>query len=597
MDNKEYIRLDFLPGVTSNITQHAIEGGWYDSDKVRFRDGKPRSIGGWVDVNGVASTVTFQGKARGLHTWTDYTGIDYVAFGTDKKLYIWKQSSNFVDITPVRTSTNLSNNFNTSVSSNLVLITATGHGGADGDIIAIVSATISLGNTILLTSAGVSTEYTAIVSNANTFWVSTASVATSALSQGGGTAILLWYLPIGRTDATPGLGWGAGAWGVSTWGTARGTGILQPLRTWALDSWGQTLVAAPHHLALYQWGLSETTRASVITAAPSIIDFLVVSPEDQHVICVGTHDESGTYNPLLVRWCSQGNLTDWATSATNTAGSKTLSGKGKLVSAMRGIHQILLFTDTALYSMTHQGPPLTFAFDIIGDNCGIIAPHARVFADGRAFWMGHKQFFYYDGAVHPLKCPVRNMVFDILHEDQASKTYAGHNSQFNEITWFFQSLSASEVDRYVSYNYVQDCWYYGTLARTSWMDADIFTRPVAAGTDGKLYFHESGVSANGDELNSYIESGFMNIKDGTEISFVDAFVPDFEVSAGSLNVTLRMNKYPQQTPTNKGPIPINSTTGKKGIRARGRQLAVRVSGNGKWVYGSPLIRIKSDGER
>ena len=595
MDKKEYVRLDFQPGIVSNSTQYATEGGWFDGDKVRFYGGKPRAIGGWINVNGVQSSATYDGITRGLHSWTDYTGNSYVAIGTHKRLQVWDRSQTFIDITPIRLTQALTNNFNTSSGSAEVLISATGHGGSNNDIIAIVSATISIGNTIVLSSAGTSTEYTAIVSSANIVRVCVVSAATSTLAGGGGTAQLVWYLPVGRQHNQLGTGWGAGAYGVSSWGTERGSGVLQILRTWSLDTWGQTLVAAPKGGSLYQWGLNTNSRASVITAAPSIIDYMFVSPEDQHLICLGTHDTGGTYNPLLVRWCSQANLNDWATSATNTAGSKTLSGKGKLISGIRTPNQMLLFTDNALYAMTFIGPPLTFGFSFLGDGCGLVAPHAAVVVDGRVYWMSQESFFMYDGGIVPLTCPVRDKVFGMINAQQKTKVWAARNSRFHEVLFFYQSTDATEIDRYVSFNYIDNAWAYGTLARTAWIDQDILSNPVAAGTDGKLYYHESGVSADGGPLSNFIESGFIDIKDGTDIMFVDRFIPDFNVTTGQTNITLKFAKYPNSTPVQKT-FTTNAQTLSKGVRGRGRHMAIRVSSNGAWIYGSPRVRVKTDGE-
>lgn len=603
MDDKQLVRLDFKPGLESNQTQYAAEGAWFDGDKVRFYQGKPETIGGWINVHGAGASTAFDGIARGIHTWTDNVGVNYVAIGTHRRLYVWDKSSNFIDITPIRANTALTDNFNTSTGSAEVLITATGHGGNNGDIIAIVSASISIGNTIILSSVGTTVEYTAIVSDANTVRLSVVSAATSTLVQGGSTAQLIWYLPVGRLNNTPGTGWGGGAWGVSTWGTARSSGVLQILRTWSLDSWGQTLVASPRGGALYHWGINTNTRASVITAAPSIIDFMIVSPEDQHIICLGTHDEAGAYNPMIVRWNSQGNLTDWTASATNTAGTKTLSGKGKLISGIKARNQILLFTDNSLYSMAHQGAlvgntaiSLTFDFSFLGGNCGIVAPHAAVLADGRVFWMSHNQFFVYDGAIIPIPCPVRDKVFDIIDHQQMTKTFAGQIAKFNEVIWFFQSMSSTEIDRYVAFNYMENTWSYGTLTRTAWIDQDNFDNPMGTGTDSKLYYHETGVSADGGALANYVESGYIDLGDGTDLLFVDKFLPDFNVSIGNIGVSFKFSKFPNQTPVEKGPVNVGNTTKQKGVRGRGRQMAIRVSSNNHWRYGSPRVRVKPDGE-
>ena len=600
------VRVDFKPGINRELTAYSGTGGWYDADMVRFRYSRPEKIGGWQDVNGVGASATFNGTCRNLWNWTALDGAQYTGIGTNTKLEVWL-SPTYSDITPIRVSLSATSIFSTSAGSTDVIVSIVGHGATQGSSVFFTSVNTTVGG-VAFTGEYVVTSV--IGSDSFTVSVTTAAAATSA--SGGGPTTGYFLLNIGTTDSQQGTGYGTGSYGRGGYGTAATatSGPLLRLRTWSLDNWGEDLVACPRPQgAIYYWDKTSGTdvRAYQVTSAPTQADYVIVSPEDRHLIALGTLDAAtSAYNPLYIRWCSQENINDWAASSTNTAGDKLLSGATRITGVQRARGQILIWTEDALYGMQHAGPPFTFAFNHLGAGCGLMGPNGMVEVGGRTFWMADQKFMIYDGAApRPIKCDVLRHVFDNLDTAQLDKITAASNAEFNEVIWFYQSTSATEVDKCVAYNYLEDLWWIGTLARTAWADRGVYGQPIGAGADGHLYFHEVGTDANGSALAAHIESNEFDMSDGQQVIFNDRMIPDFSdrdgsALTGNLDYSIKYRPYPGATQQTKGPYTVSAATQKVDHRVRGRQIAIRVDSSGtgqSWRFGSLRFRIAPDGER
>jgi hypothetical protein len=601
------------PGVNRELTRYAGEGGWYDSDKVRFRYGQPEKIGGWQNINGVGDTVTVPGVGRSLFTWVNLAGTTYLAVGTNSHLMVW-DGGQYFDITPVDTSVSASNIISTSAGSTTITVSVSAHGHSTGDYFYFTSVVATVGGNIYPVSAPLG-GFSITVVDANSFTINTGVTAAATSASSGGVATGFFIHPSGFGSNAASFGWGAGVWsGGQGWGTPASSAFVAPLRYWSMDNWGEDLVASPRNNGIYYWDSSQGTakRAYQVTATPSQNTQILVSPEDRHLISFGCPDAlTSVVNPLYIRWCSQEDINDWTASATNTAGDKVLSGASKIVAARRTRGQILIWTDENLYSMQQVGPPYTFGFQLIGTNCGVLGQNAMTEVGGRTYWMADERFMMYDGAAaRPLKCDVLRYVFEALDRTQLDKIVCGSNTSYNEVIWFYPTTSG-EVDSYVIYDYMQDLWSIGTMVRTAWIDQGIATYPIAAeyaGSATKLYYHEYGNDADGAALPSYIESNLFDLDAGQELMYMDRIIPDFsdrngDEMPGNVEITLHTLKYPN-TPTaqevTKGPFTVSAQTQKIDLRIRGRHAYYRIDGDGvntSWRLGAMRFRVAPDGER
>lgn len=601
----ELIRIDLKPGINRELTRYAGEGGWYDCDMVRFRYGKPEKIGGWVNIQGTGVSGSVLGYARNIIGWNDLTGQKWMGIGTNEKLYVW-EGGTYSDITPVAASISSTNIFTTQAGSTTVIVSLTGYQYSTGDFVDFTSVTTTIGGNVVI-SGGYQLTY--IGSGSFSIDAGVTAAATSAAA--GGPVTGFYELAVGPQSNTPGTGWGAGSWGVSTWGTPRASNIIIPLRTWSFDTWGQDLVANPRSGGIYIWNPTSgvDVRAALVTGAPSRADFILVSPEDRHMIAFGVPDTvTSVYTPLYIRWCSQEDYNDWAPSPTNDAGDKLLSGANHIAAVLRSRGQILIWTDTALFSMQQIGPPYTFGFQTIGQNCGIVGPNAVIDAGGRTYWMGDQKFQMYTGAAPvTLPCTVLRYVFDNLDTTQLDKVFAASNAEFNEVTWFYQSKDSTtgDIDRCVTYNYVEDLWSIGTLSRTCWLDKGVFEAPIGFGLNGVGYYQETGFDADGAAMDSFVQSNEFDLGHGQDIMFLDRIIPDQSNRNGnpldghiSFYISYRM--YPGSPAQTKGPYLVSAGTRKVDVRVRGRQMSYLIESDGlgqSWRLGSVRFRQAPDGQR
>lgn len=445
--------VQFRPGVFADITDYAAEGTWVDSDKIRFRDGFPECIGGWTKF--IASS--FTGVPRAMHSWSEISGVRNLAVGTTSKLQIM-QGEVIFNITPIRASGNLTDPFTTANGSASVVVDASSHGLEAGDTVVYSGATAVGGLTISGAYA------VASVVDADTYTI-TAPSAASGTATGGGTVAYQYEMHVGTVSASAGFGWGASSWGSDTWGTARTTSdVATHPANWSMDNWGEDLLASPRGDKIYVWDASAGTgaRAAVVSASPTA-EMFIVSPEDRHVIALGADGD-----PMKIMWCDQEDYTNWTPGPTTTADERRLLDGSRIIAGLRTSGEILIWTDTALYSLQYTGAAdYIFTLRRIGDSGSIAGQHAAIEKNGTVFWMGTKQLFMYNGRVQPLACPVQRTVFDDLDQTQAEKVVCCLNSMFNEVMWLYPSLSGGtgEPDRYVKLNYVDNVWDIGSLAR------------------------------------------------------------------------------------------------------------------------------------
>tara|TARA_R110002110_G_scaffold301802_1_gene515775 strand:+ start:10908 stop:12824 length:1917 start_codon:yes stop_codon:yes gene_type:complete len=634
-------KLLFKPGVNRETTSYSNEGGWFDVDKVRFRFGFPEKIGGWIK----RSASSFLGTCRALHPWMTLSQDKFIGVGTNLKYYI-DQGGEFIDITPLRLTAGAGDaTFSASNGDATVTVTETAHGAVKSDFVTF-SAAVSLGGNI--TAARLNQEYQiATIVDDNNFTIEAREVAdlgaitvdgqytpTPVLASAGDTGnggtltVAAYQVNVGLDTTVFGNGWGAGTWGRGTWGSAANVNVLtETLRIWSHDNFGQDLLINVRDGGVYYWdaAVGLGTRAVNIVdlagsvSAPTIAKQVLVSDRDRHVIVFGCDTESdpGVQDPLAIRFSSQESLTDWATSADNTAGELRLGSGSEIVTAVETKQQILVYTDESLYAMQFLGPPFTFGINLISEKTSIMGPLAAVAVEDNVFWMGQQQFFAFAGTVQQIPCTVRDYVFDNFNYSQTEKVIASVNGQNSEVWWFYPSASSENVDKYVVYNYIEQVWYYGNLARTAWMDQGIYDDPIAASQDGYLYEHElgfdDGSTTPATAISAYIESSQVDIGDGDNFAFISRLVPDVTflnstASTPSATMTLKTRNFPGGnylqtlgTPVEKtASVPVEQFTQKIDVRLRGRSFAFRMSSEDtgvSWRLGSPRLDIRPDGRR
>jgi hypothetical protein len=492
---------------------------------------------------------------------------------------------------------NLTDPFTVTAGNALVVITHPSHGRSAGDYVHFEDASPVGGLTV-------NGEYTVTtVLDANSYTI-THGTAASFSSSGGGTISYLYEISIGNVNGLGGAGYGTSTYGTGLYGQATTSSLAssEP-RIWSLSNDGDVLVANPWGGKMYEWKRYEGGRATRIPGAPTQVDFSFITPE-RFLVALGTLDFANSeYDPMLSRWSDRDNRYQWTPAGTNQSGEFPLSEGGQILKGMVGRGESVIFTDKALYSMRYTGDIApTYEFNLISTNVGLLAPMAAIHIEGRIFWAtSTKKFYVYSGGVpEPLECPVRDFIFDNLSASQEAKTFIGGNSNFNEFLLFYPTDdNDGEISNYVIYNYVDRVWANGTMERTSWIDSGSIDFPIAASPDGYLYFHEEGDSADGSPMNSWAESGDFDIQDGQQIMFSTRIIPDFRMTMGALDLTIKYRKYPNGTQGTKGPYEITPTTTKIHPRIRGRQWAIRIEANatGFWRLGDLRVDVMEDGEQ
>jgi hypothetical protein len=603
-------KLNIAPGIDKQDTEYGAEGRWIDSDNVRFHYGLPQKVGGWLKL----IQETLIGVARDIHTWTSLDGVRYTALGTDRKLYLYSEGVAY-DITPIRLEAALTNPFTTNATTT-VTVAHTSHGASVGDFVTFDSFSAING-----LDMNKEFEITTVV-DANSYKVTHSSQASGSTSGGGGSGNAKYQISVGVAEATYGYGWGTDAWNVDAWNTPRSTStVTLDARNWSFDNFGEDLIATVHKGKTFRWDTSNGTgvRAVAISQAPTSSRFTLVSMPDRHIFLFGTETTIGnstTQDDLFLRFSSQEDFTTWGPTATNTAGSFRIQDGSKIVSAVRSRNAVLVWTDTSLHAMQFVGAPFTFSLVQIGANCGAVGVHAAVDVNGVAYWMSQNAFYLYDGSIKKIPCSVQDFVFEDFSITQQPETYVGVNSEFNEVTWYYASTNATQIDRSVTYNYLERTWYTSTLSRTTWTDYGVYQRPYATkyetGTTGTtptvlgvtagaslLYEHEQGVNDDQSAMTAFITSGDFDIQDGQQILSISKGIPDFKNQAGSATMTMGFKTYPSETGTTIDRS-VDTTTKFFNLRGRGRQANVKITSNtldSDWRYGTLRLDIKPDGGR
>lgn len=695
----------FKPGVNRENTRYTTEGGWYEGDKVRFRQGNPEKIGGWTSF----AANTFLGVCRSLWNWVTLAGQNLVGVGTNLYFYILNGGA-YYDITPIRKTITLTNPFTATNGSSVIAVLDVNHGAVDGDTVIYSGAGIAgLGGNITAVVLANTFQITFIDDNNYTITVSATANATDASgSPGGGTVVTQYETNTGPSYQVPLTGWGGGTWGGGTWGI--GSTTPTSLQLWNQQNFGEDLIYGPRGQGVYYWNANVGYQAIQITisiAAPGVItlpsgfsfpdgttftftstgalptgltvgqvyfvvnstggtfnvstsiggsaittsggqsgtqrisqrgidladagdddaplfqNFIIVSDTSRFVLVFGTNDYGQTYlNPMLIRWSDQEDPFTWAPQATNQAGSLQLSHGSAIITAVQSRQEIVVFTDSSLYSLQYVGPPFVWTAQLIADNVSVVGPNAAVIASGVVYWMGVDKFYKYDGRVQTLNCDLRRYIFNDFNALQNQQVFAGTNEGFNEVWWFYCSADSNTSDRYVVYNYVENVWSYGNMGRTAWLDSGLLPLPIAATYDSELVQHEDGVDAYvlgvQTALPAYISSSEFDIGDGHNFGYVWRVLPDltFENSASTPSgsaAAVAMTLYPMQSSgsgtgntaaanVTKGSnyVITEEYTGIIYTRVRGRQLIFKISSDQigtTWQLGAPRLDIKPDGRR
>ena len=618
-------KLVLKPGVNRENTRYMSESGWYVCDKIRFRQGTPESIGGWVRI----SSATYQGVCRALWNWITLQGANLMAVGTNLKYYI-ENGGLYYDITPIRKTTTGTATFAATNGSSVLTVTDATHGVVVGDFVTYTLA-VSLGGVI--TATVLNQEYQIVsVPTVNTYTIDVTTVANASdTGNGGGATVANYQINVGPEIQIPLVGWGAGSWGSGTWGVGGTSGVS--LRLWSENNFGEDLIFGPRGGAMYYWVASTglTVRGVALTSrggasnVPTVQNYILVSDVSRFVFAFGCNElGSAIQDPLLIRWSDQESAVDWTPAPTNQAGSLRLSHGSAIQTALQVRQEVLVFTDKAVYSMQYVGAPIVWGAQLLADNVSCVGPNAVTVGSGVSYWMGVDKFYKYDGTVQTLKCDLWQYVFSDINLLQAFQVFASTNEAFNEIWWFYCSKNSTTIDKYVVFNYLENIWYYGTMARTAWIDSGTRNNPVAATYSYNLVNHEVGVdnaeSVTPVAINSYIESAEWDPEDGHKFSFIYRMLPDitFRSSTNGSNPQVTMTIVPMKnagsgfnSPQSVGGssdatvvrtaiVPIEEFTGQVFIRVRGRQFIFKVEANQLgtgWQLGRPRVDIRPDGLR
>lgn len=644
-----FIKLQFRPGLNKDQTNYSNEGGWFECDKIRFRSGFPEKVGGWEK----ATPTSFVGVCRQIWNWITTYGDNLLAVGTNEKLYL-EAGGNLFDITPLRTvaptldTPDTDNCINTSDTTTTITVNlATNHDAQTGSYVQISGVTGPTIGGIPVSEINGNHEITVIDADSFSFVVTTA--ATSTVSAAGGTAIVIGFeIEPGNPIAVEGYGWGVGSWGRDAWGLGTSASpILLPQRDWWFDNFDNDLVANIRNGEGYWWerGATSDPSTALATKAIRLVDYavaegytgasvpikimqLLVSQQDKHLIAFGAVPFGSTnvadFDPLLIRWADQDTPGEWTPSSTNTAGDLRLSRGSIIVRALPTRQEILVWTDSHLYTLQFLGTTDVFGLQEYADNISIASPRAMASAANITYWMGQDKFYAYTGRVETLPCTLRNHVFQNFNFAQSAQVVCGTNEQWNEVWWFYPTADSNYNNAYVVYNHLERIWYYGTIDRTAWLDTPLRPHPLAANTvvtvdgdevttgPGLIYNHESGVDDDGVALHSYIQSSDFDLDEGDQFMLTRRILPDinFEGStaaAPEVTVQIRPRNFPGSAFSGDAAdiqrvieTTVGNYTEQVFIRARARQMAFRINSENlgvQWQLGTPRVDVRPDGRR
>ena len=617
MASSTLIPIKIKPGLVRDTTDYSNRGGWWDANWVRFRNGLPEKMGGWQKDN----TETFLGSCRNLINWTEFNSLNHTGFGTNLKYYILT-GGNYTDITPIRRTVTLgASPFSATSGSSVLTVTDVSHGALVNDFVTFSAATTFAG----IAAATLNAEFkiTEIVST-SVYKIDVVTLATSTAS-GGGTPVAAYQINTGLDTYVPGAGWGAGTWGRGTWSSASSvTTAGAQIGLWSSSLFGEDLIINQRGGGIYYWDVTVPSARAVdistlagASDTPTVATEVIVSDVDRHTIAFGCNPiGSGVADPMFVRWSDTESAANWTPVATNTAGGFRLSAGSEISTVYRTKQEILIWTDAALYSMQFVGAPYVFSLGLISANVNIIGPKGKIVVNDTVYWMGRDQFYLYNGRVNTLPCPVRDYIFSRLNTNQSEKVYAGSNIAYNEVSWYYPSTT-DENDSYVSYNYVENTWTFGSISRTAWLDKTIGAYPTATSNNGIYYTHEYGFddgSTNPPQaISAYIESSPVEIGEGSDFMFIRHAIPDITFRSSTatspvVNFVMQAQDQPGSSFTNENDksvtrtasSPVETYTDKIYVRLRGRALIFRVESDTTgvgWRLGTPRVMATTDGLR
>lgn len=625
-------KIELRPGVYREGTQYSNQGGWYDCNKIRFRSGLPEKMKGWIKN----STTQFIGICRALIAWSTLYSQNYLGLGTTSKYYVQKSSGgDFIDITPIRRTVTLG--INSMACTNLlttVVITDNANGAGTGDYVTITGATTFGG----IPAVDLNKEQIITAVTLNTITITVATAATSTTT-GGGTPTLAYQISTGLDTVITGDGWGAGPYSRDTWGSAYGSiTVSQQLRLWSHDTYGEDLIICVRDGGIYYETQAEIETSTVavpvrakslaevnallpvpysgFNVPPSVCREIAVSGARNVVAFACNPYGDTTQDGLLIRWCTSEDIVDWQPRSDNDAGDTRISTGSQIITQIHTKQEIVIWTDISMHSLRYVGPPDTFSLERLGYGTSIIAPNAKAAVDDTVYWMGDTAFYVYNGRIGQLACTVKDYVFTNMNQSQAGKIFCGTNLALGEVIWFYPSTSSTELDSYVTYNYIENIWYYGTLSRSAWLDFASDGLPIATGTDSYLYNHEIGYDDGSTNpavaIEAYIESSPFEIGDGDSMMFVRQIYPDLTfrdstATTPTATFTLTAYNYPGAGPTQPDTAPVTGVentitqfTQQVSLRMRGRSAAMKISSSDlgvSWRLGVPRFEMRTDGRR
>jgi hypothetical protein len=634
------IKLQFRPGVNRDQTNYSGEGGWFSCDKIRFRSGYPEKIGGWIK----ATPTSIIGVCRQMWNWVTTFTDNLLALGTNVKVYI-EAGGYFNDITPLRavdptlSSPDTDNCVQTDNGSTTVIINlAAAHNAVSGQYVTISGVTGTVGG---VPNSEINANHEITVIDADSFSITVTTAASSTVASGGSTGISIDFeIEPGYPILTAGYGWGTGTWSRGAWGLGSTEPVYLPQRDWWFDNFDNDLVMNIRNGAPYYWerGSNQDPSSALATraitlqayatsqgysssAVPVQVMQLLISQQDKHIIAFGAVPYGSTstadFDPLLIRWADQDNPGQWTPTATNSAGFLRVSRGSAIVRALPTRQEILVFTDTNLYSLQFLGTTDVFGLQEYQDNQSIISPRAVATAASITYWMGQDKFYAYTGRVETLACSLRNYVFQDLNYAQRDQIVSGTNEEWNEIWWFYPSAASSYNDRYVVFNHLDKIWYYGTIERTAWLDTPLRANPQAVETStdyttGYLYNHEDGINDGAVGMSAYIESNDFDIGDGEKFMLSKRVIPDIGFAGSTaadpeVTLTIRSRNFPGNPLSSEAAdsklvieTAVDTYTSQVFIRSRARQMALKISSETlgvQWQVGAPRLDAREDGKR
>jgi len=578
------------PGVVTNLTDRDARGRWKDSNRIRWHKGLPEKLGGWVrQLLTGANNGIYIGVARALHDWSSLDTQQWISIGTNCKLYLINNGTLF-DITPLRKASNTTNSLSVTMGSPIITVTDIDHRASDGDHVNI-TASLPIGGFVVSGTFDI-----ASIIDPDTYTVTfTSNFSNNEV--GGGDVTIEYDISCGLEENGELLGYGTGEYGMGTFGTPRpvGSGVPARARTWSLDNWGEDLVSSYSDGEFFWWDKTTgpNSRAVLIPEAPTDIQRMLVNPENRHAIAIGCSGLDGVADPMLIRWCSQGDFSDWIPTKENTAGDKRLDYGSRMITGIKSRSQNYLWSDTQMYTMQYVGPDFIFVFDPKGA-CKIVGPNAAVDVNGTAYFMAFDDFFIYDGTLRVMDCDVHTRIFGDedrnvegdFDRTQATTVYCASYMPKNEVTWYY--LATTGVIRYVTYNYAVNCWYYGAMQRTAFHDVSeaitgYKTNPYGV-NGGYLYKHEAGTDEiEGEEINPqdwFLESYDNNVGGSDAVMLINRIIPNFDRLSGSMRMLLRKKSKPRQALyQERGPYLIEEDTLELGVRCKASQIALRLYSN------------------